>query len=719
MTKVSPGTEDEAARSRFQVVRIAFLTVWAVVFLRTAWVQLAQGKKYTKMAEQRYISVIQVDPERGLIRDRNGQPLVLNRTTYSLAADPKLIEAPRQVAARLARLLGGDGAQYEAKLRRKDTRFVWLARGLSRQLAEQIRDMEIPGLRLVRESKRAYPHGRLASPILGFVGAEGRGLSGLEFAYDEELRGKPGVAYLQRDARQGRYFEVSHPAQEAIPGNDLILTIDYSVQEIVEQELEATLDEFRAESGTVVVLRPSAGEILALADLPSFDPAQAERFPPERWRVRAVTDPYEPGSTFKLVTISSVLEEGIHQPADLIPVHGGRLVYKGKLIEDVEPHDVLTVQQVFEVSSNVGTAKLGTMLPPASLYGMARAFGFGAPTGIELPGEVPGILKPPNEWSGWTPAMIAIGYEVAVTPLQLAMAYAAVANDGILVRPHIVREIRSRDGKTKWRFRPEPVRRVLDKQTAQTLKTLLRGVVERGTGVNARVPGLRIYGKTGTAQRYDVAHGTYKNLGYAASFVGFAETEEDTVLILVVIRNPKGAYYGSVVAAPLFRRILVRMLRLPGQNRSILAQSGPQRRETVIVHNSETVVVPDVRNRTVEVAQRILRDLGLRAEAEGEGSLVAAQDPAPGFEVPRGYEVRLQVASPKFSSSSSAVVPRMVGRTLREAIATLAARGLTAEIQGSGTVVEQWPEPGKVVQKGFRCRLRCLPRLEHAVRYLE
>jgi len=719
MPRPAANAEHSMLHLRFAVVKVGLISFWVIVLARTAWVQLLEGRRYAKMAEQRYLSVIRVEPERGLIRDRNGEPLVLNRTVFSLAADPKLIEAPNRVAQRLAALLGGQASEYQAKLRQEDTRFVWLRRGLSRETAERIRDLEIPGLVLVRESKRAYPHGRLASPVLGFVGAENRGLSGLELAYDEKLRGTPGVAYLQRDARRGRYYEVSHPAQEAVPGCDLILTLDYSLQEIAEEELEATLDRFRAESGTVIIVRPSTGEILALAESPSFDPARAGEYPPERWKIRAISDPYEPGSTFKLVTMSSVLRERMLRPEDVIPVYNGKMVYKGKLIQDVQAHRQLTVQQVFEVSSNVGTAQLGLRLPPVSLYAMARAFGFGACTEVELPGEVPGSVRHPSEWSGWTPAMMSIGYEVSVTPLQLAMAYAAVANDGILMKPHIVREIRRRDGKVEWRFRPEPVRRVLDTETVQTLKAFLRGVVERGTGVNAKVPGLRVYGKTGTAQRYDPSLASYKNVGYVASFVGFAEAEEDTLLILAVVNNPKGAYYGSIVAAPLFRRILVRALRLPNVVVPNPEPTHLPRRETMVVHNSESVIVPDVTNRTPEVAERILRDLGLDVKKVGEGSLVVRQEPEPGFEVPTDSKVSLYLSAPPVRAGNTAVVPDLVGRTLREAIATLAARGLTAEIQGSGMVVEQWPQAGKVVPKGTCCRLRCLPVRKLAANLLD
>ncbi len=706
-------------RWRLRLVRAFLILLWVVVFVRTAQVQLLEGKRYVRVAEERYTSVIKVEAERGLIRDRNGQALVLNRTSFSLAADPALIESPTAVARRLARLIGGSAVAYERKLRRKHTHFVWLAHDLTRRDAERVRALEIRGLRLVRGSKRAYPHGSLASQVLGFVGSDFRGLSGLELLYDRQLRGRPGIAYLQRDARNGRYYEVSHPSEEAVPGNDLVLTLDYTVQEIVEEELQATLERFRADGGTVIVLRPSTGEVLALASLPSFDPARAQKYPPERWKIRAITDTYEPGSTFKLVTMATVLSQGLHLPSDPIRCYQGRFVYRGKVIRDTKPHGVLTLQQVFEVSSNVGTAQLGIELEPLSLYAMARDFGFGARTGIELPGEVEGSLKHPTQWSGLTPAMMAIGYEVAVTPLQVAMAYAAVANDGILMKPHIVREVRSHDGRVLWRAKPAAVRRVIDRETNGILREFLRGVVERGTGVAARVPGVRVYGKTGTAQKYDPVSGTYRGDEHISSFVGFCETEDDTVLIYTMVDNPKGAYYGSVVAAPLFRKILVRMLRLQKSPQQEAQQASSPRRETMVQQDAETVVVPDVTNRTFEVAERILRDLGLRVAQREEGFLVARQDPGPGEEVPRGTEVTLTLYRPITGTGTTATVPDMMGRTLREAIGLLAARGLTAEIQGSGVVVEQWPEPGKAVQRGFRCRLRCLPRRERVVTFLQ
>ena len=671
-----------------------------------------------RIAERQYTSIIKVEADRGLIRDRSGRPLVLNRTTFSLAADPKVVKQPSETAAAVSRIVGISRGRLLRALTQKNTRFVWLAHGLTRQQASRLRALEIPGLRIVRGTRRAYPHGNLASQVLGFVGRDFRGLSGIELAYDADLRGKPGLAYLQRDARRGSYLEVNYPSREARPGNDVVLTLDYTIQEIVEEELQRTVEEHRAKDGTVIVVRPSTGEIVAVASMPSYDPAHAERFPPERWKVRAITDTYEPGSTFKLITMSAVLRTGLRRPDDVIDCRGGRMRYRGKWFRDTRPHGKLSVEQVFEVSSNVGTAQLGLELKPLDLYAMARDYGLGTRTGIELPGEAEGFLKHPTRWSGLTQAMMAIGYEVAVTPLQMAMAYAAVANDGILMKPRLVREVRDHDGHVLRKSKPEPVRRVLTEAEVAELKQMLRGVVERGTGRNAAIPGVAIFGKTGTAQKFDPKLGRYVSSRHVASFIGFCESPRDTLLVAVVIDEPKGAYYGGSVAAPTFRRILKRALRLgdgwqpPVRMVRAGTEGSAARQDTARTSTPavKVVVLPDVTNRRVDVAERLLREIGLKVETLEKGMLVARQEPAGGRKVAVGSEVRLTLYSPSGNGGVTVAMPDLVGRSLREAIGLLASRGLTAEVVGSGLVVAQEPEPGKAVERGHRCRLRCAPR---------
>ncbi len=703
---------------RQTVVLVSFLLLWVLILGRLAQIQLFRRSRYVRIAERQYTSIIKVEADRGLIRDRSGRPLVLNRTTFSLAADPKVVEQPSETAAEVSKIVRISRTRLLRALTQKNTRFVWLAHGLTRQQASRLRALEIPGLRIVRGTRRAYPHGSLASQVLGFVGRDFRGLSGIELAFDAELRGKPGLAYLQRDARRGSYLEVSYPSREAKAGNDVVLTLDYTIQEIVEEELERTVEQYRAKDGTVVVVRPSTGEIVAVASMPSFDPSRAERFAPERWKVRAITDTYEPGSTFKLITMSAVLRTGLRRPDDVIDCRGGRMLYRGKWFRDTRPHGRLSVEQVFEVSSNVGTAQLGLELKPVDLYAMARDYGLGTKTGIELTGEAEGFLKHPSRWSGLTPAMMAIGYEVAVTPLQMAMAYAAVANDGILMKPHIVREVRDHSGHVLKKTKPEAVRRVLTEAEVAELKQMLRGVVERGTGRNAAIPGVAVFGKTGTAQKFDPKIGRYVSSRHVASFIGFCESPRDTLLVAVLIDEPKGAYYGGSVAAPTFRRILKRVLRVgedwqpPTHIVKVGREEQGAQRDTTRTSTPapKTVVLPDVTNRRVDVAERLLREIGLKVETQEKGMLVARQEPAAGRTVPVGTQVRLTLYSPSGNGGITVAMPDLVGRSLREAIGLLASRGLTAEVVGSGTVVAQEPEAGRAVERGHRCRLRCSPR---------
>ncbi|HJW14617.1 MAG TPA: penicillin-binding protein 2, partial [Thermoanaerobaculia bacterium] len=535
------------------------LAVWtAFVVGRLIELQVVQGQKYRARAQRQQERRIEVSGRRGPILDREGRELAVSVEVPSVYAIPDEVENGPAAADALAPLLRVPRAKIAERLSQAKG-FVWLARKIEPAAADSIRLLKLKGVHLVAEPKRFYPKRSLAASVVGYVGLDDSGLSGLEYAYDRAVRGTPGEIVALTDARRSTYGEAVTAGKPAQEGAALTVSLDSGIQFAAERELETTLQDLDARSGSAVVLDPWTGEILAMASAPGFDPNDYGRFPAETRRNRAIADAYEPGSTFKIVTGSVALDRGVVRLDEVFETGHGLIRIGRVTIKEDKHHDYgsLTLAGIFERSSNIGIIHVGLRLGPERLFEGASAFGIGKQTGVDLPGEAAGIFRPLSRWSALSNASISMGQEVALTALQLARVAAVIANGGLLVTPRLVTAIRRPGGSIERPEAPRPVR-VISEETARSLRSILQGVVDHGTGTTAAIPGFTVAGKTGTAQK--AGPGGYQPGRYVPNFVGFAPVERPRLVAVVVVEEPKGKYYARDVAAPLFARIVSQAL---------------------------------------------------------------------------------------------------------------------------------------------------------------
>ena len=536
---------------RLRLVVGLFGLSFCAILIRLAIVQVFEHTYLHDLAARQYSRNITLHPERGRILDRHGRVLATSVPVPSVYALPQEIDNPDAVAKQVAEVLGQPLATVQHQLTSTEP-FVWLARQLPPEVGERIQKLNLRGVQVLQETRRFYPKRHLAGQVLGFVGVDGLGLGGLEHLYNRELTGTPRQVRLQRDA-SGRTVQIVDGDPSDQPrGADLYVTLDERLQYVAEKEIAARVQETQAKSGLVVVMHPPSGDILALASYPFFNPNDFQDPKQRVWqRNRAVTDPVEPGSTFKLVTASAALEENVAQVTDMFFCENGLFVHGGRRLRDHHGYGLLSFTQVIEKSSNIGTAKISERLSDTQLYTYIRRFGFGEKSLVNLPGEEEGLIRPPKKWSRPTHDSLAFGQEVTVTPLQLLAAYAAVANGGWLMRPRMVEHVVQ--GDDSQFFAPQARHQVLSSQTLERINDILVGVVERGTGKQAAVEGYTVAGKTGTAQK--VERGGYSHSKILASFVGYVPAEAPQLAILVILDEPLRAKWGGEAAAPVFKRV--------------------------------------------------------------------------------------------------------------------------------------------------------------------
>jgi cell division protein FtsI (penicillin-binding protein 3) len=538
------------------------IIAFAVVALRLVELHILKGPEFAQQARKQHFRMINVKAERGAVLDRKARILAIDLKAPSVYAIPPMIKSERDVSKRLASVLKISSQSMTERLE-GSRHFVWLGRKVDPATAEVIQRLDIEGIGFVMESRRFYPKRTLLGQLLGFTGVDHQGMEGIEYSYDAVLRGQEGGIRFERDAAGRAVYPEGFDYVAPSRGNDLILTVDEFLQHISERELDDVLTRAKAKAGTVIMMDPMTGEILALAIRPAFNPntmpgsAQASKpISPDRWRNRAITDVYEPGSIFKIVTAAAALQEAVVKPADVIDCEEGSLVVAGSRIRDPFPHGLLTFREVVAQSSNVGMVKVAMRLGDGVFYRYARAFGFGEKSGLDLRGEVPGILRDPSQWSKRSLATLSIGQEIAVTPIQMVTAVSAIANGGLLMTPFLVKEVRNPEGVVVERFSPQVRRRVLAPEVAQQMKEILEGVTRPGgTGDKAAIPGYTVAGKTGTAQKIDPSTRRYYSDRFVSSFVGFVPAKDPRLAILVVVEEPEGVSWGGSVAAPVFKTI--------------------------------------------------------------------------------------------------------------------------------------------------------------------
>ncbi len=551
------------SRGRRYVVLLLLLCGFGVVLFRLVTLQVLQAAELTVKADRQHQKTVSLEGARGTIMDRHGKVLAMNMEVPSVFGVPTALESPGKTARHLSPVLRVSTGELERKLR-QDRGFVWLARKLDPEQGRRLEQMSMDGIGVVMEGRRFYPKGPLLSHVLGFAGMDGEGLEGIECRYESHLHGEKRVTVLQRDALGRTVFPKGLAEQSPAPGHSLVLTIDEVVQYITEKELEDAVTRARAKSGTMIVLDPQTGALLALAISPRFDPNTVAAIGPDRWRNRALTDAYEPGSTMKAIVAAAAIEEKVMKPTTMVFGENGRMTVANTVIHDHEKTGWMTFAQVIQKSSNIGAAKTGMALGDQRLYRYLQAFGFGQRTDIDLPGEAGGLVKNPRDWGRRSVASVSMGQEIGVTPIQMVSAIGAIANGGVLMKPYVVSEIRDARGRVVKQILPQVKRRVVSPETARTVTTILEGVVTDGTGGNAAIPGFRVAGKTGTAQKIDPRTGTYSATQFVGSFVGFAPADNPRLAMIVVIDEPHGEAWGGTVAAPVFRRVGEQVLNYLG-----------------------------------------------------------------------------------------------------------------------------------------------------------
>lgn len=697
--------KSNGSQRRIMVLKYGFMLLFVILALRLIQIQIIDSAKYRDLAKKQTEVPVTLPASRGNIYDRIGTLMVTNAIMTSLAADPKMVaDDAEEYAGRLARVFDRPRRYYQEKMS-TDRHFVWLERRVKPQQAELVHPSDFNGAVQLEEPRRLYHYDDLAGQVIGFTDVDNTGVSGIELQCNAALLGKNGHMILQRDALGRKRASVDYPRVEPTNGKSLCLTIDVGYQAIAEEELRRGIERTSAESGLAILLDPMTGEILAMASVPGVNPNNPSSASPANLRNRCVTDMFEPGSVFKIVTASAALEHHLVSPSQRFGAEHGRYLAplprgKSHLITDTHPFDELSFQEAMEQSSNIVLAKVSNAIGSERLYTMARNFGFGTETGIDLPGEIGGLLKKPSQWSGTTLNVMAYGYEVGVTPIQIACAYAAIANGGVLMKPFVVKSILDEEGKEISKTTPQRIRTVVSRETAETLTDFFEGVVLRGTGKGAGFPGTAVAGKTGTSRKF--GQSGYEQGNYTASFVGFFPARDPKMVCLVMLDNPKmGGYTGGLASAPIFRGIA----------QKVFATSGRFARQENSPIAASQYVVPDVSMLPLESARSILAGEGFAVQVEGTGMIVRSQNPAAGSRLGRGQEVTLSARG--FSSTlpaGYAQVPDLHGLSMRRAMNRIATEQLSVELSGSGVVASQQPAAGSVVKTGSHIVVRCEPR---------
>ena len=643
---------------RIFFVFFLFFVSFILIFLRVLQLQVTDKEKLRALAERQHRRIIELVPSRGTIYDRNLGVLAKSTEIESLYAHPRQIEDVPKVARKIARVLGVLKSTIRKKLRSRQP-FVWLQRKIPPNKAEQIRGLQARGVGFLKESRRYYPNRQLAANLLGFVGVDSQGLEGIELRYDRYLRGHPDRMVLGLDAR-GREIITGAPVPRTdLSSHSLVLTIDPEIQYTAEKALSQAVEETGARSGIVVVMDPGTGEILAMVNRPSFNPNLLENFDPRSVRNRAITDIFEPGSISKVFLLAAALEEKVVKWNDIFFCHNGAYRIGKEIIHDHKKYGWLTLQKVIKFSSNIGASQIGLEIGARGLYRYFTDFGFGALTGINLPGEVRGIVRNPDGLSQVGIANISFGQGISVTAIQLVSALSAIANGGTLMRPYVVDRIIDQRSKVVKSFHPKPRRRIISSETSLQVTRIMKQVVEPGgTGTQAALSRYEVAGKTGTAQKIDPLLRRYADDRYIGSFMGFVPAEDPRLAILVVIDEPKGIPYGGVVAAPVFRTIAyqaLQRLNVPPRKGTVVAQGEkrqkhptmPKKREasSPSIRGYSAGLMPDLSGLTLRAVLKWLGETDLDIRVSGRGVL-KEQKPRPGARLTEGSTLDLQFAPP-------------------------------------------------------------------------
>lgn len=691
------------------------LLIPVAIGLQIARIQWLEGTQLRALWSTQALDVIPIPAQRGAILDAKGRELVGNTVTYTVAVDPHYPgttdEELRQFTRKLADFSSRTASYYWQRLQSapQASRYIVLERNIGVETADQLREIGLKAVILEEQYRRRYNYESLASHVIGYVNHELNGMYGLEASYNEYLRGADGQRQVRRD-RGGRIRAyVGAPRKQPKQGYTLVSSIDAHIQAIAEDELKKGVERGMATRGSILIMDPETGAIRAMANYPAFDPNRPADAPAQNRRNRVISDLIEPGSTFKIVAAVAAIE---NQSADLdeqFDTGDGKRLISGQMMRDHNPMGTISFRQAIQQSSNIVTSAVAERISSDILYQYARNLGFGSSTQIDLPGEEDGNLRKPYQWSSVTKPWLSIGYEVQVTLLQLAQAYAAFANDGVMMQPYVVEKVIDEQGREVYKRKPEYVRRAIRPSTIEMLKPVFESVVsDSGTAGIAHIEGFRMAGKTGTAQKF--IDGRYQTK-YLASFVGFFPADNPKYLCLVMLDEPKISYYGGFVAGPVFRNVALRLIGL--DDRLHLIPGGDE-------NNGMWVVTPDLQGMHRKEASAVLEDYNIRYRFMNDGDMINAQKPAPGEKIMRTVPVQLTLVNTNDMDSTRiselhAHVPDVRGMSMRKATAWLRKAGFDVQMIGSGTVYSQFPEADQQYRKGqpvtIRGRARNLPAI--------
>lgn len=640
------------------IIFAVFILV-TVLIIRLANIQLVKSEEYSYYAIQQQTDIEKIEADFGLIYDRNNNLLVYNRNDVTFYADLAILPRSKRelIAEKFAKVLDKPKSYFLNLLKgRKGT--VVLAKKVTNEQLKYLGDIKIFGLYYKDDPTRINHYGNLTSHVLGYINKELKPVSGVSEFFKKEIEGIDGTRKIIKNAVGEIVTIKEDETQPAIPGSDLVLTIDKDYQSVLEEELRKGLEKFKAHSATGIIMNPNTGEILALANVDDYDPNYYWQYNDFQRRNRAITDTYEPGSTFKPFTLAALLDRKLCSLNENLFLENGTYQFRNVKIRDTHPHKYLNVAEIIEQSSNIGIAKLAQRISDDDFYKYLRGFGFGNLTSIQLPGEAAGKLKKPTNWSKISKAYISFGYEISVTPLQLITAFSALINGGVLYEPQILSKRINHNGELEYEFEPKQIRRVVSEQTSTVMKNILRGVVKNGTGKNADVELISVGGKTGTSQK--LVDGSYSKAQYNSSFIGFFPVEDPQVVCLILVNSPDVGKYGGLVAAPIFKSVASRIV-----------EKDFDRFEKYI---DETF------------KQKLL------ITSLGKENTTADSD---------------QIKVKEVILPSDKLMPNLVNCSVRDAINALTRMGVKYKINGSGIVINQSITPGSNIRTNEVCILNC------------
>jgi len=661
-------------RRRISFLSILVLFSWGGLSYRLYDIQVANGMQYHKQGQKQGIAREELPAIRGNIYDVNGVPLTRNITHYTIAADPSIVQSKQIVAKELSKITGKPVNHYIKKLNGKKN-FSYLERNLEKKDAQPLMEKNIDGIIVQRHFQRSYPQDNIGGQLIGFTNVDNKGLAGIENIFNTQLSGANGWIVKQRSGLGNVNMKNNYPKQNPIDGADVHLTINIKYQSILQEELLKQLKNTDALSATGIITNPQTGAILAMASVPDYNPNKPNKSATENQKIRACTDQFEPGSTFKIVAATAAIDNNRVNVTDKFNCENGTYRYKTVTINDHKPHNILTFGEIVEHSSNIGIIKVASQIGEKYIYNYAQEYGFGAPTNIGLSAESSGTLRKLNEWSNISIAEISMGHEVGTTAIQLAMAYGAIANGGILLKPYIINNISNIDGVSIYSESPKVIRKIADENVMAQLSQLLVNAVETGTGIEANISGWQIAGKTGTAQKS--IDGVYSHTKFLSNFVGYLPASNPQLLCIITLDEPKlGYHWGGTGAAPVFKQVMERIINIDDS----IQMPYKIIRKTI---NRDPLLVKHEINET-------------KTNRKNEPILLSS--------IAKEHSPISSLANSQLKNTEI-VIPNVQGMSLKKAITTLSQAGLKSKFKGSGTVVQQTPKPGTISTSGTICSI--------------